>query len=159
MPTIQGKRITRHWTQNFDAAAAELFPLLCPVREYDWIPIWSCKMVYTESGIAENNCIFTTDLPGEGPKIWTISRYERDRQRIEFVIVCPESHVEKLDVIVEPTGSTGCKLNWSRTYTSLTKQGDAVVDAISGEVFDDRMAKLGALLRHYLATGEMASIT
>ena len=38
---------------HFDAPPDRVFPLLCPVREYDWIDGWECRMVYAETGVAE----------------------------------------------------------------------------------------------------------
>src|SRR6266540_2991762 len=38
-----------------------VFPLLCPVREYEWFNGWKCTMVYSESGVAENNNVFYTN--------------------------------------------------------------------------------------------------
>lgn len=40
-------------SQHVHASPEAIFPLLCPVREYDWIPGWDCRLVYTESGLAE----------------------------------------------------------------------------------------------------------
>ena len=65
----------------------QVFPLLCPVREYDWIDGWDCKVLYTESGFAEDNCIFVTSFPNEGPpETWLVIRYEPN-QLIEFIRV------------------------------------------------------------------------
>ena len=30
-------RVTRRYTQHLDAPAAEVFPLICPVREAEWL--------------------------------------------------------------------------------------------------------------------------
>jgi hypothetical protein len=64
-----------------DAEGTAVFPLLCPVREYDWIDVWSCDVIYSESGIAELGCVFLTDLPGRGTETWVVTRFEP-----EFVI-------------------------------------------------------------------------
>ena len=41
----------------------DIFPLLCPVREYEWLETWQCEMIYTKSGFTELDCIFKTSLP------------------------------------------------------------------------------------------------
>jgi hypothetical protein len=57
-----------------------VFPLLCPVREYEWIEPWSCDMVFSESGLAENNAVFRTHFPAQGgEETWVVCRYEKDR--------------------------------------------------------------------------------
>jgi hypothetical protein len=70
-------RTTKSYTMCLDAQADAIFPLLCPVREFDWIQPWQCEMVYTDSGRAELDCVFKTNFPDDGPEdTWVISRYE-----------------------------------------------------------------------------------
>ena len=81
--TGHGTRVSRAYTMTVEADAQTVFPLLCPVREYDWIEEWRCSMVYSESGVAEVGCVFLTELPGRGVETWIVSRYEPSRA-IEF---------------------------------------------------------------------------
>jgi hypothetical protein len=37
------------------AAPDRVFPLLCPVLEYRWIPTWRCEQLHSESGVAEED--------------------------------------------------------------------------------------------------------
>src|SRR5512137_994788 len=84
---MNGARITRSFKMLVAAAPSRVFPLLCPTREYDWIDTWKCRMVYSESGHAEPDCIFKTDFPTDGPEdTWVVSRYEPPLL-IEFVRV------------------------------------------------------------------------
>lgn len=46
-------RTIRTHTIVLEAAPEGVFPLLCPVREYDWIEPWRCRMIYSQSGFAE----------------------------------------------------------------------------------------------------------
>ena len=65
-PIRTRKRVQFSHPQLVKAKPEEIFPLLCPVREYDWIPEWDCTMVYSESGIAERGCVFQTDRESDG---------------------------------------------------------------------------------------------
>ncbi len=60
------RKIKAH-TILLEAAPETVFPLLCPVREYDWIESWHCRMVYSKSGFAEQDCIFQTNSANDGP--------------------------------------------------------------------------------------------
>lgn len=155
---FKARRNVREWTHQVEAPAAEVFPLLCPVREYDWIPYWECDLIFSESGVAEDNCIFRTELRGYGEEIWTVSRYEPERCVIEFVVVSPASHVEKLDLHVEETGARSCAVHWTRTLTALNDEGNEAVEQQTGEVFDQRMTLIGEMLVHFVATGEMLRV-
>src|SRR2546427_12204443 len=54
------RRVTHEYTQTNDAPPEIVFPMLCPVREADWVPGWQYKMIYSKSGMAEAGCVFTT---------------------------------------------------------------------------------------------------
>jgi hypothetical protein len=81
---------------SFDVAAApeRVFPLLCPVREYDWIEEWTCKVLHSESGVAELDCVFRTLFDGE-PMTWVVSRYEPPI-RIEFTCFVPAARSRRI---------------------------------------------------------------
>jgi len=55
-------RIVKEGVMQLNAGAKTVFPLLCPVKEDDWIDGWAdvCTIVYTDSGIAEEACVFET---------------------------------------------------------------------------------------------------
>ena len=54
-------RVTHTYTQRLVAPPAAVFPLLCPVREADWIDGWNPLLVLSHSGLAEPDCVFVTD--------------------------------------------------------------------------------------------------
>ncbi len=100
MKTFHAKRIAQEYAHMVPAAAAKVFPLLCPVREYDWIDGWTCNLIYSGTGVAENNCVFTTDFPRGVEETWVVSHYDPEHYVIQFVIVNAGAYVMKLDVLV-----------------------------------------------------------
>ena len=46
-------RITRTYEMTVPAGLEQVFSLLCPKREYEWLPYWKCQMIYSVSGGAE----------------------------------------------------------------------------------------------------------
>ena len=108
---------------NLDAGADDIFPLLCPVREYDWIQPWQCEMVYTDSGRAELDCVFKTNFPDDGPEdTWVVSRYEPPKH-IEFVRINPIRSIRySIDVIQQDDGSA--QAIWKQVITGLNSEGD-----------------------------------
>ena len=77
MATERPPRIERSYFQRFRAPAVEVFPMLCPVREYEWIEPWKYDLLYTTSSVAELDCVFTTHSEGDdADDVWVISRYE-----------------------------------------------------------------------------------
>ena len=48
------------------AKVEDVFPLLCPKREEEWIPGWKCDTLWSRSGYNEEGAIFrTTGKAGE----------------------------------------------------------------------------------------------
>ena len=53
-------RVTHTYKQRLHGAMSKVFPLLCPVREAEWIDGWNPIVVLTQSGYAEQDCVFVT---------------------------------------------------------------------------------------------------
>ncbi|MCK4567301.1 MAG: hypothetical protein KAU48_08330 [Candidatus Thorarchaeota archaeon] len=137
---------------TFDTNPEELFPLLCPAREADWIPGWTTQLIYTESGYAEDKCVFKTDKSnaiGEG--IWTFTGYELNKY-IEFVRIGKDilMHV-KIPLTENEDGTTTA--TWNVIATALNKNGNKkLVQMPQG---DSRETPVVDLIGHYLKTGMM----
>jgi hypothetical protein len=112
-----GKRSATHCTGEVSASPEAVFPLLCPVREREWLEGWTAEIIYSKSGVAEENCVFRTP---HGPAIWNINRYEPPKA-IDFTVVSPEQ-VSRLVITLERTAAGGTKMVWSRTFTGLKGQ-------------------------------------
>lgn len=146
------KRVVRRYRHEVSASPGTVFPLLCPTREYDWIPGWSCALVHSDSGFAELGCIFKRSTPfGEGT--WVVCRFEPPH-RIGFVIVHSELMVETLDVEVTNLGEAQSSLVWTRTYTALSEGGNQAVERASA-TFDEIHGWLGRALDEFCRSGEM----
>lgn len=145
-------RVTREGVMHLSAPPERVFPLLCPVREYEWIPTWQARIVYTASGVAEAGCVFTTPT-GEGREaVWTVSRYEPGAGIIEFVVVEPGVRVTKLEIALHAEDG-GTRAVWRRTFTALSPVGERMLRAVTPEAFATHHAGLEAQLDHYLRTG------
>ena len=154
MPTdFVPKHVTRSYSHDVAAPAERVFPLLCPTRELDWVPGWSCTLVHSQSGYAELGCVFTRDTP-IGESTWVVCRFEPARL-VRFVIVVPNMMVQQLEVVVEQLEGQRCRLTWTRMFTSMSEHGNLAVDHASGADFDEVQAWLGRALDAYCRTGAM----
>ncbi len=152
------QRIVKETELTIDADPRKVFPLLCPVREYEWIEPWQCQLRYTESGVAENNCIFETDFPHNGGReIWIVSRYEKDRC-IEFVRFTADEKIIKLDIQLTSAQMGHTRLMWRKTFTGLSSKGNRIVAAMAGD-FAPEAERIAGMLNYYLSTGKMLSLT
>lgn len=152
-PQTERVRVRFAHTQTVDAEPQAVFPLLCPVREYDWLPAWDCRLVYTESGVAERGCVFQTDHPGDGGvDTWVVSHHEPAR-KIGFVRVNPLRTIQ-YDIDLRPNGDASTTLEWRQLITALDEEGDRHVAALKEEDFAAMIRSLEKMLNHYLETGE-----
>ena len=152
------QRIIKETELIIAADPQKVFPLLCPVREYEWIEPWQCRVRYSESGVAENNCIFETDFPHNGGReIWIVSRYEKD-SCIEFVRFTADEKIIKLDIQLTGTQAGDTRLLWRKTFTGLSPEGNRIVATLAGN-FTPEAERIAGMLNYYLRTGQMLSLT
>jgi hypothetical protein len=114
----KGERFERKARIMVDARARELFPLLCPVREYEWIPDWRCRMIYSESGVAEKDAVFTTLERPFGKLLWTCALYEPPR-RIEYLMTLGSKASIRLELGLSEEGG-GTALDWTMRFTAAS---------------------------------------
>lgn len=147
-------RIVRSYTQFIRGTPDRVFELLCPVREAEWLHGWDYRMVYSESGLAEEGCVFTSRAEGEAETLWMITRRDAAARVIEFVRFTPGSRVAKLEIAVR-NGEPGCSLVDIRyTFTALTGEGERFLEAFTQENFEASMRFWEDAMNHYLETGE-----
>lgn len=134
--------------------AEQIFPLLCPVREYDWIDHWDCEIIHSESGKAELGCVFQTKLSrgceGTSTDAWIVAEYSPSRRivftRTNGVRTCLYS----IDLFENEEVTS---LKWRQELTGLCEEGNELVEATTQEDFELMVNKLEEMLIHYLKTG------
>jgi hypothetical protein len=146
---FKARRIARRFTFDVDAPPGVVFPLLCPVRERGWLDGWKADVVYSDSGFAENNGIFTTENQLFGEALYVVSRHEPNAGRVEFVIFFPGKCVQKLDLELKPKTGGGTSLTLSRLYTGLSAEGNALLEQITEAVFQKQAGAIAQCLGRY----------
>ncbi len=155
MNDFKAKRAVDEYSGKIEAPPGEVFPLLCPTREYDWLDGWACDMIYSDSGFAENNCIFKSEFASNLEGTWITVRRDEESFVFEFVIVFPDLAVARTDISLADNGDGTTTLHWARTMTGLRATGNQMLDHMGTEFFVQRMDWLIDSLNHYLKTGEM----
>jgi hypothetical protein len=148
-------RVTRTYTQKLAAEPAVVFPLLCPVREAEWIEGWDPELVISQSGLAEPDCVFVTN-DGTSESIWYVTKHDADDFRVEMIKITPRITACKLIIEVR-AAKEGSEADVTYTHTSLGPDGDAFVDSFSERYYEGFMREWETRLNHYLANGTMLS--
>ena len=139
--------------QLLNATPDKVFPLLCPKREYEWIPTWDCEIIHSKSGFAELDCIFTTNFPGDGKETWIVDRYEKNKE-IQF-IRCSESRAIRYSISLTENNNGTSTAIWEQTITALNSAGNNYIENFDNEGFSTKIKMLEKLLNHFLETGNM----
>lgn len=151
MKIITPNRVTHTYTQRLVAPPEAVFPLLCPVREADWIPGWDPALVVSASGLAEPDCVFVTAAP-PGDAVWYVTRHEPQARLVEMIKVTPAVTACRLTIRLRPTAA-GCEADVTYMHTSLGPQGDEFVAAFTEDFYRGFMQEWESRINHYLRHG------
>lgn len=135
MEKFKAKRVKRSCTIQVNGKPSEIFPLLCPVREYEWIDTWHCDLVFTDSGLMENDIVFATDFDDMEKEFWYGIRHEPDKE-VQFLRF-GTMFVTRLAVLLSDNGDNTTSLNWSSIITSLNEAGNTHIDTLSVENYNN----------------------
>lgn len=152
---FQGKRVTHEYTQTNVAPPETVFPLLCPVREADWVPGWHYRLIYSQSGIAELGCVFTTPNDDGSETIWQVTEYDPAAFTIAFAWVNPGLVAAQIRIRLEPKSSNETIARIHYTYTGLSDQGNREVQRYDAAWFQRKMQSWERAINHYLHTGKL----
>jgi len=155
MPEISKTQTIVSETMHSAHTVKAIWPLLCPVREYDWIEVWECELIHTHSGFNELGCVFKTSSPTEGGvETWITSRYDH-HERIEFI---RSNDWRIIRLVIELKSQVqGTTLTWSQYVTPLNKSGVEYAKA-KPAAFAKQVKLLEAMLNHFLDKDEMLTI-
>ena len=148
MNIVAPVRVTRTYTQSLVGRPEAVFPLLCPVREADWIPGWDPLLVVSHTGLAEPDCVFVTAAtPSDA--VWYVTRREPAAGYVEMIRIAPSVTACRLTIRLRPTAA-GCEADVTYTHTSLGPQGDEFVRGFTEASYVRAMQQWEARLNHYL---------
>jgi uncharacterized protein CbrC (UPF0167 family) len=148
-------RVSHTYRQRLVAPPSEVFPLLCPVRETEWVDGWSPGVVLTESGVAERDCVFTT-AAGPSEAIWYITRHEPDQLFVEMLKITPGMTAVRLQIQLHEA-EDGCAADVTYAFTSLGPKGDELVGAFTYDRYREFMVEWETQLNHFLTAGQTGS--
>lgn len=161
MTAFKSSRITHEYTQKNGAPPERVFPLLCPVREADWVPGWQYQLIYSESGIAEDGCVFTTpNPPASDPQsqvapetTWIVAEHDPAAFRIGFVWINPGLVAAEIRIQLTPTPHATTLAHIRYRYTGLSAEGNREVERYDQKWFRTKMEGWESAINHYLRTG------
>ena len=151
---FRAQRITRAYRQTINATPEKVFPLLCPVREAEWLDGWQYDMIYSKSGLVEDGAVFSTQYEGEEDTIWIVSKHDSSKREVEFVRFTNDSKTCLLKIAVKPKGEHSSYVEVSYMYTGITPSGNDFVDDFTEDAFLEAVTFWEKSMNYFLETGE-----
>jgi len=152
---FQAKRISRSYRQTINATPDQVFPLICPVREAEWLEDWDFKMIYSQTGLAEEGAVFSTSYAGEEDTIWIITKHDPIKHEVVFVRVTPASRASILTVGIKEKDERSSYVDITYTYTAITDAGNTFIDNYTEEFFQRNMKHWEKSMNFFLETGNL----
>jgi len=132
------------------AAIEDIFPLLCPKKEEEWIPGWECETIWSNTGYNEDGAIFKTLKPYGAELYWTTLKYDIKNRIVDFLITAPHLYMFRFTIELFIAGNGIIKLIFSQVFTSVSEEGNALLKLYESEDFDQRLKYLEELMHRYL---------
>ncbi len=143
-------RISHTYVHKINAPPADIFPMLCPVREKEYVPGWDATIIHSDTGLAERGCVFQTPNENGQPSTWIITQHNEPAGKIQFAIVTPDSHASTLDITLAPDGDTNSTLTFTYAHVALTDRGQAFIESFTADLFRTKMATFESALNNHL---------
>jgi hypothetical protein len=153
MQVFKPQRVVHEYTQHNDAPPRQVFPLLCPVREAEWVPDWQYRMIYSKSGVAEEGCVFTTPHESGLDTVWVITECDPAAFRIAFVWLRPGLMTCQIQIALARAGAEKTAAHILYTYTALSPQGNEEIAGCTRQWFENKMESWEQAINHYLRSG------
>ena len=152
-------RAAREYTQRIDAAPEAVFPLLCPVREHDWIEGWRTDFVISESGLAEEGCVFQTPGDeGQPPATWVVTLHDPSAHEVAMVKLVPGHTVTRLAISLESDSAGHTRARVRYEWTALSPAGEEEVARWTEQAWRAFMHAWEEALNAWFARGGAASV-
>ncbi len=136
---------------EINSTADKVFPLLCPVREYEWIPKWECEIITSKSGFNEKGCIFKTkNSYGAESMIWTTQEYDAFTYTVRFTNFTSSGFVVNFRINLFDLKTEGkCKAVFNYEFIPVSEEGVAAVASIETETVETVVGNLEKLLNKH----------
>lgn len=147
-------RVQHHYRQELAGTPEEVFALLCPVRETEWIAGWDPLIVWSHSGVAEKDCVFLTSHESGRKAVWIYDQHDPEALRLGLIKVVPDSLLTRVQIQVSDAGGGRSFADVSYIHTALSEEGHTLLESLTSEQWQQFMQRWESAMNHYFETGE-----
>jgi hypothetical protein len=146
------QRLTRRFTQRIHATPEQVFPLLCPEREKEWLPGWNSRMIHSASGVAELGAVFET-THGPGRTLWLVTRHDAPH-RVSFARWQPDDLLVRIEIAVMAAAPGESAVQIEYYWTSVGSNGEAALTVLTEAAWLENMTNWERSMNAWLAAQE-----
>ncbi len=141
-------QMAHEWEQQIIAPPSEVFPLLCPEREKEWLPGWQARMIHSRSGVAEPGAIFATPHPA-GEATWLVVDH-RPCSHVRFVRFEPDGMLVDISIDLDGNAAGGSTVRIRYLFTATAATGVPAVQARTDAAWREMMIEWQDRMNAYL---------
>ncbi len=154
---FQAKQFMRSGVIHVRAKVEEIFPLLCPKREEEWIPGWECETIWSKSGYNEEGAVFRTTKPYGTELYWMTLQYDIAGKTVDFLITAPRLYMFRFTIRLHEDRSGLLNISFTQVFTSNSEEGNVLLNRYQGEDYDARLKSLEGFMNSYLEVNRKKS--
>lgn len=145
---FQAKREHRYCKMYIHANKEDVFPMLCPERELEYMSGWTYRWVYSNSGFMEKNCVFVTPQYGT-ETTWILMDCDHENCSFQAVQFAKDLMAIQLRVSLNQIAKGETEIAAQYCLTALTETGNQAISIMSQERFDADLVIMQAELNDY----------
>ena len=144
-PQTERIRVQLVGHQHIAAPPEQVFPLMCAVREYEWVDGWDTDIIYTESGISEAGAIFRIPAPHSvvGGDISVITDYEPPHRFKAVAVGAHQVAIFEGHFSANNQGHTD--IRWDACFTALDETGDRMLNDFDQAAWQANLKTVGEI--------------
>jgi hypothetical protein len=117
----------------------EALPFFSPEGERRWVAGWEPLTLHAPDGdLARAGAAFTTAVGGI-ETLWLVLEFDRERHHARSARITPGSRLGTVDVRCRPSDESGSEVEVTYALTSLTREGEAVLEAMSEAAYAEML--------------------
>ena len=148
--TFKTTQYARSGVIHSKGTVEEVFPLLCPKREEEWIPGWECETIWSKSGYNEEGAIFRTVKPYGTELYWTTLQYDMKNRIVDFLITAPRLYMFRFKIELRPNSDGLLAITFTQVFTSISEEGSSFMKRYESEDYKGRLKSLEEFMNRHL---------
>jgi hypothetical protein len=143
-------RFERKGVIHSKGTVEEVFPLLCPKREEEWIPGWQCETIWSKSGYNEEGAMFRTMKPYGTELYWITLQYDIKNKIVDFLITAPHLFMFRFKIELDAYSDGLLAIKFAQVFTSISEEGSSFMKCYESEDYKERLKSLEDFMNRHL---------